>query len=152
MRRYSAKETYNFIDPADRSHPIPHLHPPYAALTALLFARGLNLFVKSAIILSSSLYSSSIIIVRHSLAFSKWCWDFIIHAEEKNKRSIAHIGRLHTFNATKLAQPTYLHSTYIHYTLCAYIHPYTTHPLHKPTRTYTLPMYQPYKSPYTVHT
>jgi len=22
MRRYSAKETYNFIDPTDRSHPI----------------------------------------------------------------------------------------------------------------------------------
>ena len=24
-RRYSAKETYNFIDPTDRSHPIPHM-------------------------------------------------------------------------------------------------------------------------------
>jgi len=37
--------------------------------------------------------------------------DFRIWAEEKKKRSLAHIGRLHTSKAPNLAQPTCLHTT-----------------------------------------
>jgi len=49
-------------------------------------------------------------------------------------------------------KPTYNLHSYKFYTLRSYIHPYTTNLHCKPTRAYTLPTYQPYKSPYTLHT
>ena len=85
-----------------------------------------------------------------------WREGFHNIAEEKNKRSLAHVSHLHTCNAPTLTQPTYLHTAYN----TTYPTPYapTNNPtLHaypfKPTHyLHTNPTYQPYKRPYTLHT
>ena len=81
--------------------------------------------------------------------------NLIMSAQEKNKRSLTHISRLHTCNTPTLEQPTYLHTAYnptnptpyapFNPTLHAYSYK-STHYLH------TNPTHQPYKRPYTLHT
>jgi len=71
---------------------------------------------------------------------SQWAGErnFMIYAEEKNKWSIAHIGRLHICNAPTLAQPTNLHTTYTPTNFTPYA------PTYIPTlQTYTANLHEP---------